>query len=104
MADHVWQSLRHRSSRGCAISAVFEEYRAVAHKERRCLMPTPSLKLGLVGAGRIGSMHAEHLTRRIAATNLIMVADAFEEAASMCAKRYAIPFATQDYHAILDNP
>ena len=66
-------------------------------------MPTPSLKLGLVGAGRIGSMHAEHLTRRIAATDLIMVADAFEEAASTCAKRYAIPFATQDYHAILDN-
>src|SRR6266700_3587797 len=87
-----------------AESAVFEEYRAVAHKERRCLMPTPSLKLGLVGAGRIGSMHAEHLTRRIAATNLIMVADAFEEAASTCAKRYAIPFATQDYHAILDHP
>jgi len=67
-------------------------------------MPTPSLKLGLVGAGRIGSMHAEHLTTRIPATNLIMVADAFEEAASKCAKRYAIPFATQDYHAILDNP
>ncbi len=43
-------------------------------------MSAHSLKLGLIGAGRIGSLHAEHLTSRIPAADLIMVADAFEGA------------------------
>src|SRR3989440_12980003 len=67
-------------------------------------MPAHSLKLGLIGAGRIGSLHAEHLTSRIPAADLIMVADAFEEAARQCAERYAIPFATQDYRDVLARP
>ncbi len=67
-------------------------------------MPANSLKIGLIGAGRIGSLHAKHLTSRIPSANLVMVADAFEDAASQCAERYAIPFATRDYHALLDRP
>jgi myo-inositol 2-dehydrogenase/D-chiro-inositol 1-dehydrogenase len=67
-------------------------------------MPAELLKIGLIGAGRIGRMHAEHLTTRISSAELVMVADVFEENARQCAKRYAIPFATQDYHAILDRP
>jgi len=67
-------------------------------------MPAHALKLGLIGAGRIGSLHAEHLTTRIPAADLIMVADAFEEAVEPCAERYAIPFATQDYRDVLARP
>src|SRR5438067_11159212 len=67
-------------------------------------MPAHSLKLGLIGAGRIGSLHAEHLTSRIPAADLLMVADAFEEAARQCAERYAIPFTTQDYRDVLTRP
>ena len=67
-------------------------------------MPAQSLKIGLIGAGRIGRLHAEHLTTRISLAELVMVADVFEENVRQCAKRYAIPFATQDYHAILDRP
>lgn len=67
-------------------------------------MPVHSLKIGLIGAGRIGLLHAEHLTSRIPSADLVMVADAFEEAARQCADRCAIPFATRDYHAILDHP
>src|SRR2546421_10990243 len=67
-------------------------------------MSAHSLKLGLIGAGRIGSLHAEHLTSRIPAADLIMVADAFEEAARQCAERFAIPFATQDYRDVLTRP
>src|SRR6266700_4681548 len=66
-------------------------------------MPAELLKLGLIGAGRIGRVHAEHLTTHIPSAELVMVADVFEENAKQCAKRYAIPFATQDYHAILDR-
>jgi myo-inositol 2-dehydrogenase/D-chiro-inositol 1-dehydrogenase len=67
-------------------------------------MPAELLKIGLIGAGRIGRMHAEHFITRIPSAELVMVADVFEENAKQCAKRYAIPFATQDYHAILDRP
>jgi myo-inositol 2-dehydrogenase / D-chiro-inositol 1-dehydrogenase len=67
-------------------------------------MPANSLKIGLIGAGRIGSLHAEHIASRIPSTDLVMVADAFEEVARKCAQRYAIPFATWDYHAILEHP
>ena len=67
-------------------------------------MTADLLKIGLIGAGRIGRVHAEHLTTHIPSAELVMVADVFEENAKQCAKRYAIPFATQDYHAILDRP
>src|SRR2546422_716989 len=67
-------------------------------------MPVHSLKIGLIGAGRIGQLHAEHLTSRITSADLVMVADVFEENAKQCAQRYAIPYVTQDYHDILDRP
>jgi hypothetical protein len=67
-------------------------------------MPAELLKIGLIGAGRIGRLHAEHFITRIPSAELLMVADVFEENAKQCAKRYAIPLATQDYHAILARP
>src|SRR2546423_14217433 len=67
-------------------------------------MPEHSLKIGLIGAGRIGHMHAEHLTSRVRSAQLLMVADTFEETAKECAERYAIPYFVQDYHTILDHP
>jgi myo-inositol 2-dehydrogenase/D-chiro-inositol 1-dehydrogenase len=67
-------------------------------------MPAKSLKIGLIGAGRIGLLHAEHLTLRIPSADLFMVTDVFEEAAKRCAERYAIPYFEQDYHAVLDHP
>ncbi|HZS76645.1 MAG TPA: inositol 2-dehydrogenase [Ktedonobacteraceae bacterium] len=62
------------------------------------------LKLGLIGAGRIGRLHAEHVTSRILVAQLAMVADAFEEAARECAERYDIPAYTRDYHELLARP
>ncbi len=67
-------------------------------------MPAHLLKIGLIGAGKIGRMHAEHLTTRIPSAEIVMIADVFEENARQCAQRYAIPLATQDYRAILDRP
>ena len=67
-------------------------------------MRAHSLKIGLIGAGRIGHMHAEHLTSRVRSAELLMVADAFEETARVCAERYSIPYFVQDYHAVLDHP
>ena len=67
-------------------------------------MSAQSLKMGLIGAGRIGRLHAENLTTRIPLAELVMVADALEESARQCAKSYAIPFTTQDYHVVLESP
>jgi myo-inositol 2-dehydrogenase / D-chiro-inositol 1-dehydrogenase len=67
-------------------------------------MPAQTLKMGLIGAGRIGRLHAEHLTSRIPSADLVMVADPFEEAARSCAERYGIPSYGRDYRAVLDHP
>ncbi len=67
-------------------------------------MPAQTLKIGLIGAGRIGQLHARHLTSRVASADLIMVADMSVDAARLCANRFAIPSYVQDYHALLDHP
>ena len=67
-------------------------------------MPIPSLKIGLIGAGRIGHLHAEHLTTRIPSADVLMVADAFEETARQCAESFAIASFTRDYRVVLDRP
>lgn len=67
-------------------------------------MPARSLKLGLIGAGRIGRLHAEHLTSRIVSAELLMVVDSYEEAARECAEQYDIPAYHQDYQALLERP
>ncbi len=67
-------------------------------------MPIPSLKIGLIGAGRIGHLHAEHLTARIPAADVLIVADAFEETARQCAESFAIASFTGDYRVVLDRP
>jgi myo-inositol 2-dehydrogenase/D-chiro-inositol 1-dehydrogenase len=67
-------------------------------------MPVEQVNIGLIGAGRIGRVHAENLTLRLPAANLRMVADVNQAAAEECAAQYRIPQAGSDYRAILDNP
>lgn len=66
-------------------------------------MGTPRVQLGLIGAGRIGLLHAGHLAARVPHAELVMVADLSADAARHCAERYAIPMAVQDYRAILNQ-
>jgi myo-inositol 2-dehydrogenase/D-chiro-inositol 1-dehydrogenase len=63
-----------------------------------------TVKIGLIGAGRIGRLHAEHLSTYIATTEIVMVADAFEDAARQCAQSYGIPHFTSDYREVLSHP
>src|SRR5438876_23421 len=67
-------------------------------------MAGPRVTLGLIGAGRIGHLHAAHLVNRIPAAQLLMVADSSAEAARQCAERAGIPTAVPDYRAVLHNP
>ena len=67
-------------------------------------MPAQSLNIGIIGAGRIGRVHAENLSLRIPRANVLMVADVAEAAARDCAQHYRIPQAVGDYRAVLANP
>lgn len=62
------------------------------------------LNIGLIGAGRIGRIHAHNLDSRISSANLLMVADVNEEAAHVAAEEFHIPHPVADYHEILGNP
>ena len=66
-------------------------------------MVKSTLNVGIIGAGRIGRLHAEHLAFRIRNVNPMIVADVLLDAARQCADAYRIPVAVQDYHAILEN-
>lgn len=67
-------------------------------------MHSSTLKLGLIGAGRIGRLHAENLTTRISSVEVLVVADAFEGAARECAERFGIPDFREDYRDVLARP
>ena len=62
------------------------------------------VNVGLIGAGRIGRLHAEHLAFRIPDANLLAVSDIILEAAQKCAANLGIPTATQDHRIIMENP
>ncbi len=63
-----------------------------------------TLNIGLIGAGRIGRLHAEHLAHRIPEANLLAVSDLFVEAARRCAADFGIPQVYQSHQAILERP
>jgi len=62
------------------------------------------VKVGVIGAGRIGKLHAEHLAYRVPEANVIAIADIFLEAAEKCAADFQIPSAVKDYREIMENP
>ena len=60
-------------------------------------------KVGLVGAGRIGRVHAENLAYRIPEAKLVAVSDVFVEAAEKLAAELQIPAVYKDHRVILDD-
>jgi len=61
------------------------------------------VRIGLIGVGRIGQLHARHLAHRIPGAELAAIADVNEAAAKECAARLGVPCALGDYHELLDN-
>lgn len=62
------------------------------------------LKVGVIGAGRIGRVHAENLAYRIPDAQVVAVADVIEDAAKKLAAELHIAAVYPDYHSILDDP
>ena len=62
------------------------------------------VNVGIIGAGRIGKLHAGNLAYRIPEANVLAIADIFPEAAEKCAADFQIPSAVKDYREIMENP
>ena len=62
-------------------------------------MSRDRLALGLIGAGRIGRLHADHLLKHIPRARLLIVADVVEAAA----RQVCAPQAVTDYRLVLDS-
>jgi myo-inositol 2-dehydrogenase/D-chiro-inositol 1-dehydrogenase len=67
-------------------------------------MPDKRLAVGLIGAGRIGRVHAENLAFRIPRAAVVAVADPDREAAGALAERCRIPKVVQNPDAIFSDP
>jgi myo-inositol 2-dehydrogenase/D-chiro-inositol 1-dehydrogenase len=63
-----------------------------------------SLNLGLIGAGRIGQVHATSLASRAGRAELAVVTDVVPGAARSLAERFGVPRVAADYQAILADP
>jgi myo-inositol 2-dehydrogenase / D-chiro-inositol 1-dehydrogenase len=61
------------------------------------------INVGVIGAGRIGRVHAENLAYRIPEANLIAISDVFVAAAEKLAAELGV-VAYQDHRPILDDP
>jgi myo-inositol 2-dehydrogenase/D-chiro-inositol 1-dehydrogenase len=61
------------------------------------------VKIGLIGAGRIGRVHAENLAYRIPEAELAAVSDIFVEAAEKLAGELGVPAVYGDHRPILED-
>jgi myo-inositol 2-dehydrogenase/D-chiro-inositol 1-dehydrogenase len=64
---------------------------------------TDKPNIGVIGAGRIGRLHAENLAYRIPEANPVAVSDIVFEAAAKAAAELGIPAAYQDHRPILED-
>jgi len=61
------------------------------------------ISVGVIGTGRIGSLHSEYLAYRIPDANLVAVCDIVVEKAEKIAGVLQIPLAFKDYRRIMDD-
>jgi len=62
------------------------------------------LKVGIIGAGRIGKVHAMSIKNLIPEVEIKAISDVYIEAAKDVCNRHGIPYAFNDYKDILKDP
>jgi myo-inositol 2-dehydrogenase/D-chiro-inositol 1-dehydrogenase len=62
------------------------------------------LRIGVIGAGRIGKIHAESIATRLPHAELAAVADINLPAAQETGEAFQVPIIVSDYHVILTDP
>ena len=61
------------------------------------------LRIGIIGAGRIGKLHANNLSHRVPMAEVVAISDVYEPAAKELAEKLNIPAYYSDYHKILED-
>lgn len=61
------------------------------------------IRVGIIGAGRIGQVHAKSITYHIPQAQLVAISDIYEEGAKSVAAQLGIPNYYKDYHKILED-
>lgn len=61
------------------------------------------IQVGVIGAGRIGRVHAQHLKYRIPGVKLVAISDIMQDAVSKLAADLDVPAAYTDHHRILED-
>lgn len=67
-------------------------------------MSSRTLRIGVIGAGRIGKLHSENIATRLRGASLAAVADVNLSAAQQVAEQFHAPRALADYRPILEDP
>ena len=62
------------------------------------------LRIGVIGAGRIGKLHSNNLATRVPNAELAAVSDVYEPAAKELAEKLGVQNYYNDYHKILEDP
>ncbi len=62
------------------------------------------VRVGIIGAGRIGRVHSKSLTNNVPEAELVAISDKFVESAKKAAVEFGIPNYYEDYHKILEDP
>lgn len=62
------------------------------------------IKVGIIGAGRIGKLHAENLINNISSVEVKSIADVFADKIETWAHELGIKNVYSDYHDILNDP
>jgi len=63
-----------------------------------------TIRMGLIGAGRMGATFAHHLINSIAEADLLAIADAHGKTAGEVAARYGVDSTYNDYYRLLERP
>jgi myo-inositol 2-dehydrogenase/D-chiro-inositol 1-dehydrogenase len=61
------------------------------------------LRVGIIGAGRIGKLHAENIATRVPEAEVVAIADIDRIAAEQTAARLGIPLVTDDHRRLLED-
>ena len=67
-------------------------------------MNTPSkVGVGVIGTGRIGKLHIEHLSQNIPEADLVAICSLDTETAESLAEQFNIPTKTTEYHTLISD-
>jgi myo-inositol 2-dehydrogenase / D-chiro-inositol 1-dehydrogenase len=87
-----------------SLSRVLARAAALCVSGRGLATSAGQVRVGIIGAGRIGQVHAETLAYRCPEARAEQIVDFFPDVAAKVAAKYGIPKSGKDYMEIMENP